>query len=213
MKDRIPCILCGSEAVFFQHTRKRHYYQCTHCRSVLLDPDDYISAGEEKERYEKHNNDVHDPRYQKFVWPVAQKILENHTAEEHGLDYGAGTGPVITKLLRDRDYRINTWDPFFDDDRQLLESTYHYMVCCEVVEHFHRPLQEFHRLRRLLKPGGSLYCMTQLYDEGMDFKRWNYKNDETHVIFYHKNALDWIARQAGFSGLSVSDGKLIVLQG
>lgn len=212
LKSQINCTLCGAEAYFFRAARQRRYYQCNRCRSVLLDPDDYVSLQEEKERYEKHNNDVHDPRYQRFVLPIVEQVLNNQTTTEKGLDYGAGTGPVITRLLRDRHYHILTYDPFFDNDPDLLESTYDYIVCNEVAEHFHHPFEEFHRLYHLLNARGKLYCMTQLYDERTDFEQWNYKNDETHVIFYHAKALEWIRDKLGFSTVHIKDNKLITLQ-
>lgn len=212
LKRHTSCTLCGSQAVPFQVARGRRYYQCTFCSSVLLDPDDYISLQEEKQRYETHNNDVHDPRYQQFVSPIVELVLNHHTPGEQGLDYGAGTGPVITKLLRDRGYTIHTYDPFFDDNRELLNSTYDYIVCCEVMEHFHKPFQEFQQLHHLLNPGGSLYCMTQLYKESIDFQAWNYKNDETHVIFYHPRAVQWIARQTGFVDTTLRNEKLVVFK-
>ncbi|HKL38811.1 MAG TPA: class I SAM-dependent methyltransferase, partial [Bacteroidales bacterium] len=200
------------EAKPFQAARGRRYYQCSFCHSILLDPDEHLSLQEEKERYEKHNNDVDDPRYQQFVSPVVESVLRHHTRRERGLDYGAGTGPVITKLLRDRYYTIETYDPFFDDNPEVLQSSYDYIVCCEVAEHFHRPYEEFQRLHQLMKPGGSLYCMTQLYREGIDFQAWNYKNDETHVIFYHPGAIKWIARQNGFAKTTIMDNKLFILK-
>src|SRR6056297_1064292 len=206
---KMECSLCGAQARPFDIARKRRYYQCNYCQSILLDPDDYVSVPEEKERYEKHNNDVHDPRYQEFVSPIANEILNNHQPHENGLDFGSGTGPVITKLLRDTGYQINTWDPFFDNDPSVLEDTYHYIACCEVAEHFHHPRNEFKRLRNLLKPGGILYCMTEIYTPGISFQSWNYKNDVTHVIFYHTRALEWICQQLNFSNLSIQDDHLI----
>ena len=213
MKTSIPCILCGSEAHPFRIARKRHYYRCSFCQSVLLDPDDYVTAGEEKSRYETHNNDVNDPRYQQFVSPIVDEILKNQKPAEHGLDYGCGTGPVITKLLRDQKYHINTYDPFFDRDRKLLRQKYHYIACCEVAEHFHDPYTEFSGLKNILHPGGILYCMTELYHEDIDFNQWNYKNDETHVIFYHRKALEWIKDQFNFSRLTIHENKLVLFRG
>ncbi|MBS3808501.1 MAG: methyltransferase domain-containing protein, partial [Bacteroidales bacterium] len=79
----------------------------------------------------------------------------------------------------------------------------------EVAEHFHHPRKEFNRLRNLLKPGGRLYCMTEIYQPDIPFQSWNYKNDETHVIFYHRKALEWIARHLSFSNLIIHNDQLI----
>ena len=178
----------------------------------MMDPGDYVTSEQEKARYETHNNDVNDPGYQRFVSPIVEQVLSHHTANEKGLDYGAGMGPVITKLLRDRGFNIRTYDPFFKADQAALENTYHYIACCEVAEHFHRPATEFIKLRGLLKPGGRLYCMTERYDHDIDFDTWNYKNDETHVIFYHRVALEWIRKHAGFSRLEIQDNRLFTLE-
>jgi len=205
----MQCILCGHQAHFFATARKRGYFQCENCRSVFLDPADYVPKEEEKARYQKHNNDVNDPRYQQFVAPIVRQIRENHTPGQEGLDFGSGTGPVISRLLRDQGYRIHTWDPFFDDHPRLLDQTYHYIACCEVAEHFHNPAAEFATLHKLLKPGGKLYVMTRLYTPDIQFESWNYKNDETHVFFYHRHALEWIARHLNFSKLTLHDYQLI----
>lgn len=211
-KRKQPCILCGSETTFFRVARNRRYFQCSGCLSVMMDPQDYVTLQEEKARYETHNNDVNDPGYQQFVSPIVKQILHHHTPGEQGLDFGAGTGPVITKLLRDKGFHIRTYDPFFDADHSCLENTYHYIACCEVAEHFHQPAAEFMKLRSLLKPGGRLYCMTELYDHDIDFDAWNYKNDETHVIFYHRRALEWIREHAGFSRLEIHDNRLFTFE-
>ena len=211
-KQVTTCILCGSVAEFFGFTRDRRYYQCPNCCSVMMDPNHYVTPLEEKARYETHNNDVDDPGYQKFVSPVVDQIIHHHTSTEKGLDFGSGTGPVITKLLRDQGFNIRTYDPFFDADLSALETTYHYIACCEVVEHFQEPAREFKKLRNLLKQGGSLYCMTSLYNPGIDFDSWNYKDDETHVIFYHREALEWIRQDAGFTRLEIHDNRLFTLE-
>ncbi len=210
MKNKINCILCSSEAKPFFETKTRDYYQCKNCSSILMDPDDYISAGEEKERYLKHNNDVNDPGYQRFVSPIVNEVLRRQSAYDSGLDYGAGTGPVIAKLLEDNGYQIETYDPFFNGNKEALRKTYDYIVCCEVVEHFHNPVEEFEGLKNILKKGGILYCMTQLYDSTINFKTWNYKDDETHFIIYHKDAMEWIRKRFGFSSLEINN-RLILL--
>ena len=78
-----------------------------------MHPQHYLVSNEEKNRYLKHNNDVDDPRYQEFVRPVIQAVITYIKIHQHGLDYGAGTGPVITKLLREKNYFMTAYDPFF----------------------------------------------------------------------------------------------------
>lgn len=203
----IECILCSGKTKKIYTEQHGNYYQCGNCRSVILDPDDYISPDEEKQRYLEHNNDVNDPGYQNFVSPVVESVLKNQNPEDTGLDYGAGTGPVISKLLQDKGYTIIPYDPLFIKN-DVLNTKYDYIVCCEVIEHFHNPSQEFRLLKELLQNKGVLYCMTYLYDENIDFKSWKYKDDQTHVIFYHKKAVQWIQKTLGFSKVEIN-GRLI----
>jgi len=170
-----------------------------------MHPDHYPSTNNEKKRYLEHNNNVHDLGYQKFVNPIVNAVQKDFNNTTSGLDFGCGTGPVISKLLRDKNYSIATFDPFFDNNLNALKTTYNFIVCCEVIEHFHNPLKEFKLLKSLLKPKGKLYCMTDLFSANINFKNWYYKDDDTHVIFYHKNTFKWIEKNVGFSKVTVNN--------
>ncbi len=208
MQSRVYCPLCSSGTIPFDEFRGRQYYRCLRCHSILLDPKMRLSKEKEKNRYEEHNNDVEDIRYQQFVAPIVEKVKDMFTQSHLGLDFGAGTGPVITKLLREAGYQVELYDPLFYNDPGKLEQKYDYIVCCEVMEHFIFPGRELNLLRSLLKPNGSLFCMTEIYFDQIDFQQWHYKNDPTHVFFYHQHALSWIKSNYGFSGLK-RQGRLI----
>lgn len=204
------CILCKSEAVTNYFNNPSHtFLKCSNCGSVFRNPSTFLSAEEEKSRYLNHNNDVNDPNYQKFVSPIVESVLNDFKAPASGLDFGAGTGPVIARLLRERRYHISLYDPFFHPDTSVFSDRYDFIVCCEVIEHFHHPLNEFQRLRKLLKKGGKLYCMTDPLDANLDFAAWYYKEDPTHVIFFMQENIHWIARNVGFTE-AVQEGRLIV---
>lgn len=211
MTPEMQCTLCNSEAALAYELGRMNYYRCTNCLSIMLDPLNRLPSELEKRRYEEHNNDVDDPRYQKFVAPIVDGIKRMFGAEHTGLDFGSGPGPVITKLFRDEGFNIQPYDPFFADSPRLLDAKYDYIACCEVMEHFHSPKEEFERLRSLLKPKGILYCMTRIYSEDIDFRQWHYKNDQTHIFFYHKNALHWIQSHLNYSKLNI-EGRLIQFQ-
>lgn len=203
------CPLCGGPLTFFNNTRKRDYLRCSICDAISMDPAFRLHPDLEKARYLEHNNDVEDLGYQRFVSPIVNAVLKNFHPHHKGLDFGAGTGPVIAKLLKDKHYNISLYDPFFADDTSLLCKSYDYIVACEVIEHFYRPDQEFALLKRLLNPDGKLILMTALYDDNVDFSTWHYKNDETHVFFYTTKTLVYIQQNYGFSQLSV-DGRLVI---
>lgn len=204
----IACTLCNAGTSFFASFRDRSYYRCTNCASVIMNPSDRIGREKERQRYQLHNNDVNDPGYQKFVKPIVDSIRDRFTRGHKGLDFGAGTGPVISKLLRDSGYIIEIYDPFFHNYEELLSQKYDYIVCCEVIEHFHCPVREFELLCSMLKKGGVLYCMTEPLQGGIDFINWYYKNDETHVIFYNEHTFRWIRDNIGFTDLDIH-GRLV----
>lgn len=199
------CPLCNTLSGTFSTVKKKVYYQCPDCRGIFLERHHLPGEDEEITRYKEHNNDVNDPGYRKFTSPVAGAVLRDFMPEHRGLDFGAGTGPVISKMLEEKNYCITQYDPFFHDDPVLLEDKYDYIISCEVIEHFHRPAKDFALLRSLLRHNGKLYCMTDIYREDIDFRTWYYKDDPTHVFFYMNETLAFIKGRFGFSKLEVHD--------
>jgi len=200
---KIKCPLCSGNADYFHTSKTTEYFKCITCRALFMNPGNYLNRHDEKERYLEHNNDVNDPRYQNFVSPIVNCIKKNFKPESRGLDFGSGTGPVITDLLRNAGYNINTYDPYFDNRPELLEESYDYIACCEVIEHFHNPAEEFSLLRSILSTKGKLICMTDLYDDTINFSKWYYKDDPTHIFFYHTETLEWIKNRFNFSSLTI----------
>lgn len=200
------CPLCGNISYLFY---KDEFLKCNTCSGIFRSSKYLLDPVEEKRRYEKHNNDVFDERYQLFVSPITNAVQKDYNTNSIGLDFGAGPGPVISKVLGDNGYLLKQYDPFFSDNPEVLKVSYDYIVCCEVIEHFHSPGKEFTLLRSLLKPGGRLYCMTHLYSSEVDFGNWYYKNDNTHVFLYQHKTLQWIKNRFTFSQLSVNE-RLIV---
>lgn len=199
------CLLCGEGSFFFALYRDIEYYRCGNCHAIFMAPLFFPSPEREKERYEKHNNDINDPRYQKFVTPVVNEVIKYFGRNKRGLDFGAGTGPVAANLLEKEGYKLELYDPFFRNDGSALMKKYDFIICSEVIEHFHKPAREFKLMSSLLNPGGSLICMTTIYREDINFMTWRYKDDETHVIFYHAGSLKWIKNNLSFASLDISD--------
>lgn len=210
MHETENCSLCNTISPIFHINQDRYYLKCPNCHGIFMSeqflPDDNI----EIERYSTHNNDVNDPRYRKFVSPITKGITDDFNENHKGLDFGSGTGPVITVVLKEKGFNIDTYDPYFDNRAEVLNETYDYIACCEVVEHFHKPHLEFQKLKSLLKPNGKLFIMTDLYHEEINFENWYYKNDPTHVFLYQKSTFDWIKDNFGFNSIE-SKGRLISL--
>lgn len=150
-----------------------------------------------------------DEGYKKFVSPIITQVVQDFQRQHKGLDFGAGRSKIVTKLLREHNYDIVSFDPFFENKTELLEERYDYITSCEVIEHFYDPKKEFTLLKSMLKEGGKLCLMTELYNDNIDFASWYYKNDPTHVFFYTRETLQWIQKAYGFKGLKI-EKRLIV---
>lgn len=186
------CPLCTTQ---LESKVDAFYYACSTCFALVKDAQFYISNEDEKIRYESHNNDVADVRYQNFTSPITNKILEHCKHADLGLDYGCGHGPVITKMLQERKYQVHLYDPYFYPSLEYLKYSYDYIFSCEVFEHFSNPNAEIKKLISLLKPNGLLLIMTHLYDETILFENWYYRNDPTHVFIYTHKTMEYIADQ------------------
>ena len=199
------CPLCNNTGFVFYQFKEQLHYQCENCEGIFIDKKLRPSPESEKTRYETHINDVEDPNYQKFVSPITNAILQDFTEKNKGLDFGAGTGPVISKILQNNNFQISQYDPFFHNYPNLLKQKYDYIACCEVIEHFYNPYKEFELLKNLLTQKGILYCMTDIYNKNIDFHKWYYKNDPTHVFIYQATTLQFIKKHFSFSELQISN--------
>jgi 2-polyprenyl-3-methyl-5-hydroxy-6-metoxy-1,4-benzoquinol methylase len=205
------CPLCNSISTLFCEKPKHLFYNCNTCEGIFRPKHTFLTAEEEKEHYEKHNNDVFDERYQAFVSPIVNAVLQDFSPEAKGLDFGSGTGPVIAKMLIDKGFQVQNYDLFFANEPSFLNQKYDYVSCCEVMEHFHQPYEEFELLKSLLLPKGKLYCKTEVFNNQKPFENWYYKDDFTHVFIYQPKTLEWIQKNLRFSKVFVYD-KLIVFE-
>ena len=197
------CPLCNSKSEVFYNAPKQLFFCCNTCSGIFLSRNLLPTDKEEIERYQYHNNDVNDLGYQKFVSPIVDKVKANFNNTHKGLDFGAGTGPVLSKMLQETGYQIKQYDPFFHNYPELLNEKYNYIASCEVIEHFHHPYKEFELLKKLLLPNGKLFCMTDIYNPSIDFASWYYKNDPTHVFIYQKETFEWIKTTFNFSEILI----------
>jgi len=210
MYSNIKCPLCATLSDIYLNSNSI-YYRCKECCGIFAHKRDLIDLESEKEVYLQHTNDVEDKNYQKFVSPITDVILKDFTPNSEGLDFGAGTGPVLSKVLEDNGFNIKQYDPFFHNYPKLLENRYDYIASCEVIEHFHNPYKEFKLLKNMLKPDAKLYLMTEIYNNGIDFASWYYKNDPTHIFFYSKESLLWIKNEFDFKSVSINK-RLVIFE-
>lgn len=196
----ILCPLCQNSATAFY---KDDFYLCSCCGGIFRPIEKLLNNQKEKERYESHTNDSDDLGYQNFVSPITDSVLKEFKKEDIGLDFGCGKDSPIVKILRNNEYKIFEYDPYFFDDKKLLNQKYDYIACCEVIEHFYNPKKEFELLKKLLKENGVLYLMTGIYNKNIDFPKWWYKNDLTHVFIFQEKTFEWIKKEFDFEYMNI----------
>lgn len=189
------CPVCESlQGRPFQVIGARAYGRCDRCEATFLLPEHLPTPEAERAEYALHQNAPDDAAYREFLQQLALPLLQKLPPARHGLDFGCGPGPALAKLLREAGHTVALYDPFFHPDPAALETTYDFITCSEVVEHFHQPAREFRRLDGLLRPGGWLAVMTRFQTDDTRFAQWHYRRDPTHVVFYRPATFEHLAR-------------------
>jgi len=203
MKHQCPLCLSVSDT-FFQDAR-HHFLLCPTCQGIFRDPHQFLSPTDEKKRYLTHRSDMEDTGYYNFVLPIIDQVKLHISKDGQGLDFGCGHVPVLSNYLEREGYQMSVFDPIFYKDDSVLNNQYDFIVCCEVMEHFFQPSQEFQALFKSLGPQGKLICKTHMFEKGMDFDTWYYKNDPSHVFIYQAETVHWIKNNYLLKDVKIND--------
>lgn len=185
----------------------RKYWKCPACDLIWAEKPDHPTREAERHRYSQHRNSVESQGYREFLSrlmvPVLE-ILDNPLpANFRALDFGSGPEPALKMLFKEHGIKIETHDPIFPCDVQNPVGPYDLICCSEVVEHFRDPRKNWDFLLSLLGPTAILAVMTQFHDE-VDFNKWWYVKDPTHLAFYSTKTLRWISRHFGIQIVRLS---------
>ena len=208
------CPLCQHQATTPYYTDKtRQYWHCPVCQLVFASRQSLLNSAAEVAIYQQHQNDPNDAGYRQFLNKLAAPLLQRLGPQAlQGLDFGAGPGPTLYLLLQQGGHQVNNYDPYFAPDVALLKRQYDFICSTEAIEHFYQPALEWRLWLDLLKPAGWLGLMTRLRpDQPADFARWHYKNDPTHVSFFHANTFLWLAQRDGFT-VEIIGPDVVILQ-
>lgn len=208
----VSCLLCGtSNTALFKQVATQTYHRCNNCLLTFLDPDQMPSLEVERATYDMHENDPNDIHYRAFLRRATDPLIEKLKPGSYGLDYGCGPGPALAAMLSERGFAMEVYDPLYANDEDVLEESYDFITCTEVVEHFHAPKKELEQLNRMLTPGGWLAIMTSWLHDDIDFSTWHYRHDPTHVCFYQPKTFEYWARNAGWAALFPANN-IVLLQ-
>lgn len=200
----MSCPLCQSAntSSHYHTDKKRSYLQCSQCDLVYVSPEFLPSKEMEKQEYDLHENSFEDEGYRKFLrkvlTPLSSFIKATSEAELCGLDFGCGPAPVLASMLTEEGVNMNTYDPFYAPNLQVLEREYDLVTCTEAIEHFHAPHVEWALFNELVASGGALAIMTKRVLDKTRFANWHYKNDITHVSFFSETTFQYLAERDGY---------------
>ena len=194
------CPLCMTEKPNFFYQSKRvnlvrDFLQCTNCKLVFVPSDFHLTLPQQRDRYLEHNNDPMDSEYRAFLSRLRGPLLPLLKEGDVGLDFGCGPGPALAQMLRESGYKVDLYDPLFQDNKSVLEKNYDFVTCTETIEHFSNPAFDFALLDSVVKDGGVLGVMTSILYEEVIFEDWHYKLDPTHVSFYTPLTMEWLSNK------------------
>lgn len=189
----IDCPLCKSRSDLFSKDKRREYYKCVNCDFIFVPENYHLTPDKEIERYKLHTNSKDDPRYIAFLNRIVPIVTQYIKKGESGIDFGCGPSPILPESLEMEGLKALPYDPIFYNNIEILEKKWDFIVSTEVFEHFNNPLENIYKIWRLIKKGGYLFIMTQLYSEDIEFKSWYYKGDQTHIGFYTKKTFEKLA--------------------
>ncbi len=190
------CTVCKNNKIkFFFNIKKLDYWQCERCKATMLNPVQFISRNEEKKHYLKHNNEINDTGYRNFLANLIEPLKEKISINDIGLDYGCGYAPGLADILRKDGFNVELYDPIFFKNENIFFRKFNFITCSEVVEHFFKPYDEFHKIDSLLATNSWLAIMTSFMTEDRLFENWHYRRDPTHVVFYKKTTFKIIGYQ------------------
>jgi len=187
------CPLCHDRNLSSLDSGLRKFWICLECFLIAGDSRQFLDAATEKARYETHENDMESTGYRQHLSRILNPMKDILPPQSQGLDFGCGPGPLLIKMFQELGFEMSGFDPFFLNDASVLEKKYDFIAATEVVEHFHSPRREFELISKLIRPGGYVGIMTEMWSSAEDFPHWYYIKDPTHVSFYHANTMRWIA--------------------
>lgn len=207
-----PCPLCYTVSFSpeIEGSKGRWLHFCNNCKLVFEERKNRPEREEETKRYLEHENGIQNEGYVAHLNQVIEPTVKYLYPGWHGLDFGCGPAPTLNKLVEQKGFSCELYDPIFYPE--LPQGSFDFVFATECFEHFFSPAHEIKKLLDLLNSGGILAILTQFWQEKSQFKNWWYANDLTHVVFYHEQTFRFIAENYGFNILEIQKGRVVILR-
>ena len=208
-----PCRLCGGDEVLFfhedAHAGGRRYDRCSTCGLVMAERASFLDWQAQREVYDLHQNSPDDPGYRLFLERICAPMLQRLPPRSHGLDFGCGPGPTLSVMFEEAGHEVALFDPIYAPRDSVLSTEYDFVTATEVFEHFQDPRADLERIWACVKAGGLLGVMTKRVTGVEAFSSWHYRLDPTHVSFFARETLEWLADIWGATMTVLGDDAVI----
>jgi hypothetical protein len=177
--------------------QQRRLNRCRHCDLAFVPAEYHLSPAQEKERYALHDNSAGDSGYVRYLSGVADALERELPQNGRILDFGSGPDFVLTRILRQRGYCCEPYDPLYGIGAGALRrgNEYAAVIMCEVIEHLRTPAAELEAIGTVVAPDdGIVVIQTRLYSAETEFPSWWYAQDPTHIAFYSFKTMEYIGR-------------------
>lgn len=183
------CPLClASESELFDQDKSRSYLKCLSCDLVFVPRTSLITQEAEKERYKAHENEENE-NYTNYLKKTVNSITPHLKSTAIGLDFGCGKTKILSNIFKEKNFQVNSYDLFFYPDDEPLNHQYDFILLSEVIEHLRDPRDIMQVLKMKLQSDGQFFIKTKLRpDSALEFSKWFYKRDSTHVQFFNEKS-------------------------
>lgn len=194
-RQNLTCPLClGKNCTKLDHALSRDFFRCAECFLTFVPAYNHLTAEVEKEIYDYHENDPNNEGYRQFLSRLYTPMVGNLRSGARGLDFGCGPGPALAMMFREAGFSMDVYDPFYANEPGVLNQLYDFVTSTEVVEHLREPRGSFDLLFQLIGTRGTLGLMTKLTPDLERFSDWHYTRDLTHITFYARETMAYIAQ-------------------
>jgi len=190
------CKVCGSgDIAFYARNNKREFLRCSRCELVFVPEQFFLTTGQERERYDLHDNSIENKGYKEFLEKIATVISEHFPSDCSILDFGSGANAVLGSILDKKGFLCDSYDPLYNIQCFDNVKSYDVIVICEVIEHLRLLQDDLAFINKRLKRNGAVILRTQLYPESEKFLKWWYIQDLTHINFFSPVTIEFVASQ------------------
>jgi 2-polyprenyl-3-methyl-5-hydroxy-6-metoxy-1,4-benzoquinol methylase len=204
------CPLCRADVnqPYFKNNAGE-YVECCVCEMVFVLEQYHLNEQDEKARYDYHQNNPNDVHYRDFLSKLLNPMLKLLSKGDTGLDFGCGSGPTLSVMFAEQGYQMQLFDKYYANNLAVFNKKYDFITATEVWEHLSQPEAEIERLFAMLTNKGRLGVMTQMITSKVDFKHWYYKDDVTHICFFTKNTMRYLAKKYHYKVMLIADNVAI----